>query len=59
MWPVFVHSVRVTDYPRSVGEKNIRYIKIKNNRLYPGLKIKDVRWLRYVEGMKEYINLII
>jgi Zinc knuckle len=57
-WPVLVHGVRVADYPRSAGEKNARRIETENNRLHPGLKIKDVRWLGYVEGEKEYASLI-
>ena len=58
-WPVLVHGVRVADYPRSAGEKNARRIETENNRLHPGLKIKDVRWLGYVEGEKEYASLIL
>jgi hypothetical protein len=57
-WPVLVHGVRVADYPRSAGEKNARRIETENNRLHPGLKIKDIRWLGYVEGEKEYASLI-
>jgi hypothetical protein len=53
-----VHGVRVADYPRSAGEKNARRIKIENNRLHLNLKIKDIRWLEYVEGEKEYASLI-
>jgi hypothetical protein len=54
-----VYGVRIADYPRSAGEKNARRIETENNRLYPGLKIKDVRWLGYVEEEKEYASLII
>jgi hypothetical protein len=53
-----VYGVRVADYPRSVGEKNARRIKIENNKLYLGLKIKDIRWLGHVEEEKEYASLI-
>jgi hypothetical protein len=37
----------------------VRDIETENNRLHPGLKIKDVRWLGYVEGEKEYASLIL
>jgi hypothetical protein len=53
-----VYGVKIADYPRSAGEKNARRIKIENNRLYPGLKIKNIRWLEYVEGEKKYASLI-
>ena len=53
-----MYGVRVADYPRSAGEKNAKRIKTENNRFYPGLKIKDVRWLGYVKGEKEYASLI-
>ena len=53
-----MHGVRVADYPRSAGEKNTRHIEIENSRLHPGLKIKDICWLGYIEGEKEYASLI-
>jgi hypothetical protein len=55
---VLIHGVRVADYPRVEKEKNIKRIESENDRLHPGLKIKDIRWLGYVEGVKEYASLI-
>ena len=48
----------MTDFPRDAFEENIRLIKRENDRLYPGLKIADVRWISKVKGKKDYSLLM-
>ena len=49
----------MADFPRDAFEENTRLIKRENDRLHPGLKIADVRWISKVEGKKDYSSLVI
>jgi hypothetical protein len=58
-WPVLIHGVRVADYPQGAEEKHARRIKKENEKFHPGLKILGMRWLGRIEGIKDYVSLIV
>ena len=58
-WPIIIHGMRVADFPRDAFEENTKLLKKENDRLHPGLKIADVRWMSKVEGKKDYSSLIV
>ena len=51
--------MRVADYPQGAKEEHIRYIEKENKKFHSGLKILEIRWLGRVEGIKDYIPLVI
>jgi hypothetical protein len=58
-WPVFIHGIRVADYPQKAEKKHARRIKKENEKFHPKLKILGMRWLGRVEGIKDYAPLIV
>jgi hypothetical protein len=39
---VLVYSIRVTDFPRSAGQTNVKLIKKENRQLHSELNVKSV-----------------
>ena len=47
------------DFPRDAFEENTKFLKKENDRLHPGLKITDIRWMSKIKRKKDYSSLII
>jgi hypothetical protein len=56
---VLIHEVWVIDYSLKVEKEHAKRIEKENKRSHSELKILEMRWLKRVKDIKNYVSLII